>query len=100
VKTAITWEAYGGAQITCGATGAGGDNGIDHNENPLRFPYVSEFLRPHYLHPHPYHRKKNSRQQQRTTHQSDCIGSHLGCNPETTPERHRPLPGRFRPQYF
>eukprot|EP01047_Picozoa_sp_COSAG01_P069833 COSAG01_NODE_10434_length_2166_cov_8.532656_3_plen_189_part_00 len=35
-------------------TGAGGDNGIDHNKNGLRFPYVSTFLRSHYLHPHPY----------------------------------------------
>jgi hypothetical protein len=32
--------------------GAGGDNGIDHNENCPRFPYVSTFLRSHYLHPH------------------------------------------------
>jgi hypothetical protein len=35
-------------------TGAGEDNGIDHNQNWLRFPYDSTFLRSHYLHPHPY----------------------------------------------
>jgi hypothetical protein len=34
-------------------TGTGGDNGIDHNKNTLRFPYASEFWRSHYLHPHP-----------------------------------------------
>jgi hypothetical protein len=34
-------------------TGAGGDNGIDHNMIWLRFPYVSTFWRSHYLHPHP-----------------------------------------------
>jgi hypothetical protein len=35
-------------------TGAGGDHGIDHHKNWLRFPYDSTFLRSHYLHPHPY----------------------------------------------
>jgi hypothetical protein len=35
-------------------TGAGEDNGIDHHQNWLRFPYDSTFLRSHYLHPHPY----------------------------------------------
>ena len=35
-------------------TGAGEDNGIDHDKNWLRFPYDSTFLRSHYLHPHPY----------------------------------------------
>jgi hypothetical protein len=35
-------------------TGAGGDNGIDHHENWLRFPYDSTVLRSHDLHPHPY----------------------------------------------
>ena len=35
-------------------TGAGGDNGIEHNKNWLRFPYDSTILRSHYLHPHPY----------------------------------------------
>jgi hypothetical protein len=34
--------------------GAGGDNGIDHNKNCLRFPDISTFWRSHYLHPHPY----------------------------------------------
>jgi hypothetical protein len=34
-------------------TGAGEDNGIDHDKNPLRFPYVTEFSRSHDLHPHP-----------------------------------------------
>jgi hypothetical protein len=37
------------------ATGAGEDNGIDHNKHWLRFPYDSTFLRSHYLHPNPYH---------------------------------------------
>jgi hypothetical protein len=36
------------------------DDGIDHNENPLRFPYVSEFYRSHYLHPHPYRRRQGT----------------------------------------
>eukprot|EP01047_Picozoa_sp_COSAG01_P036289 COSAG01_NODE_2830_length_6998_cov_17.705754_2_plen_176_part_00 len=36
-------------------TGAGEDNGIDHHQNRLRFPYDSTFLRSRYLHPHPYH---------------------------------------------
>eukprot|EP01047_Picozoa_sp_COSAG01_P026422 COSAG01_NODE_1701_length_9447_cov_3.223363_16_plen_58_part_00 len=36
-------------------TGAGGDSGTDHNQNWLRFPYDSTFLRSPYLHPHPYH---------------------------------------------
>jgi hypothetical protein len=35
-------------------TGAGEDNGIAQNQNWLRFPYDSTFLRSHYLHPHPY----------------------------------------------
>jgi hypothetical protein len=35
-------------------TGAGEDNGVDHNNNGLRFPYDSTFLRSQYLHPHPY----------------------------------------------
>jgi hypothetical protein len=35
-------------------TGAGEDNGIDHHENGLRFPYVFIFYRSHYLRPHPY----------------------------------------------
>jgi hypothetical protein len=35
-------------------TGAGGDNGVDHNNNWLRFPYDSTFLRSHDLQPHPY----------------------------------------------
>jgi hypothetical protein len=37
-----------------GGTGAGEDNGIDHNKNWLRFTYDSKVLRSHYLHPHPY----------------------------------------------
>jgi hypothetical protein len=33
----------------------GGDNGIDHNKNWLRFPYLSTFWRSHHhLHPHPH----------------------------------------------
>jgi hypothetical protein len=36
-------------------TGAGGDNGIDHDKNWLRFPYVSTSWRPHHLPPHPPH---------------------------------------------
>jgi hypothetical protein len=36
------------------STGAGGNNGIGHNKNLLRFPYVFTFLRSHYLHPHPW----------------------------------------------
>jgi hypothetical protein len=40
-------------------TGAGGDNGIDHNKNWLRFPYASEFSRSHDLHPHPYQLSKS-----------------------------------------
>jgi hypothetical protein len=35
-------------------TGAGGDNGTDHNQNWLRFPYVSTFWRSHHLPPQPY----------------------------------------------
>jgi hypothetical protein len=35
-------------------TGAGEDHGIGHDQNWLRFPYDSTFLRSHYLHPHPY----------------------------------------------
>jgi hypothetical protein len=35
-------------------TGAGEDNGIDHDRNQLRFPYDSTGLRSHDLHPHPY----------------------------------------------
>jgi hypothetical protein len=35
------------------STGAGEDNGIDHDKNLLRFPCDSTFLRSHYLHPHP-----------------------------------------------
>jgi hypothetical protein len=34
-------------------TGAGGDHGIDHNQNWLRFPYVSECSWSRYLHPPP-----------------------------------------------
>jgi hypothetical protein len=34
--------------------GAGGDHGIDHNKNWLRFPYISMFWRSHHLPPHPY----------------------------------------------
>eukprot|EP01047_Picozoa_sp_COSAG01_P046113 COSAG01_NODE_4302_length_5160_cov_16.365936_6_plen_89_part_00 len=37
-----------------GGGGGGGDNGIDHNKNWLRFPYVCIFSRSHDLHPHPY----------------------------------------------
>jgi hypothetical protein len=38
-----------------GSTGAGGgDHGIDHNKNWLRFPYVSTFWRSHHLPPQPY----------------------------------------------
>jgi hypothetical protein len=37
------------------ATGAGGDNGIDHDKNWLTFPYVSICWRSHYLHSHPYY---------------------------------------------
>jgi hypothetical protein len=33
-------------------TGAGGDHGMEHPQNPLRFPYVSEFGRSHDLHPY------------------------------------------------
>jgi hypothetical protein len=44
----------GGAHPCAINTGARGDNGIYHNKNPLRFPYVSEFSRSHSLHPHPY----------------------------------------------
>eukprot|EP01047_Picozoa_sp_COSAG01_P005161 COSAG01_NODE_174_length_23022_cov_528.590978_10_plen_212_part_00 len=33
-------------------TGAGGDHGMDHHQNPLRFPYVPEFGQSHDLHPH------------------------------------------------
>jgi hypothetical protein len=29
-------------------------NGIDHNQNRLRFTYVFIFSQSHYLHPHPY----------------------------------------------
>jgi hypothetical protein len=45
-----------GSSSGAATTGAGEDHGIDHNENWLRFPYDSTFLRPHYLppHPHPY----------------------------------------------
>jgi hypothetical protein len=35
-------------------TGAGEDNGIDHHQKWLRFPYDSTCLRSQYLHPHPY----------------------------------------------
>eukprot|EP01047_Picozoa_sp_COSAG01_P065619 COSAG01_NODE_8898_length_2622_cov_1.340864_1_plen_217_part_00 len=35
-------------------TCAGGDNGIDHSQNSLRFPNVFIFSRSHCLHPHPY----------------------------------------------
>jgi hypothetical protein len=35
-------------------TGAGEDNGIDHHQKSLRFPYDSTFLPSHYLHLHPY----------------------------------------------
>jgi hypothetical protein len=35
------------------ATGAGGDNRIDHHQNRLGFTYVFIFSQPHYLHPHP-----------------------------------------------
>jgi hypothetical protein len=38
----------------CCSTAAGGDHGMDHHQNWLRFPYDSTFLRSHYLHPHPY----------------------------------------------
>jgi hypothetical protein len=34
-------------------TGAGGDNGIAHSKNRLRFPHDSTLLRSHELHPHP-----------------------------------------------
>jgi hypothetical protein len=34
-------------------TAAGEDNGIDHNKNRLRFPYIFIFFRSYYLHPHP-----------------------------------------------
>jgi hypothetical protein len=34
-------------------TGCRGDNGMDHDKNPLRFPYASVLLRTHYLPPHP-----------------------------------------------
>jgi hypothetical protein len=34
-------------------TGAGRDNGIGHDKNPLIFPYVSEIFRSHYLQPPP-----------------------------------------------
>eukprot|EP01047_Picozoa_sp_COSAG01_P000526 COSAG01_NODE_10_length_42970_cov_93.010007_22_plen_178_part_00 len=41
------------------STGAGDDNGIDHNhKNWLRFPYDSTFWRSHYLHPHPYYSRR------------------------------------------
>jgi hypothetical protein len=46
-----SWTTY--LTTSLGCTGAGGDNGIDHNKNWLRFPYDSTFLRSHYLHPHP-----------------------------------------------
>jgi hypothetical protein len=36
--------AAAGSPLT--TTGAGGDNGIDHNKSPLRFPYVSDFCDP------------------------------------------------------
>jgi hypothetical protein len=36
------------------STGAGGDHGIDDDQNWLRFSYDSTFGRSHYLHPHPY----------------------------------------------
>eukprot|EP01047_Picozoa_sp_COSAG01_P051847 COSAG01_NODE_5390_length_4291_cov_3.107109_1_plen_169_part_00 len=57
----ITRDLHHGAKINCryhlcavpllssARTGAGGDNGIDQNKKPLRFPHVSEFLRSHYL---------------------------------------------------
>jgi hypothetical protein len=35
------------------AAGVGGDHGIEHTQNWLRFPYVSIFYRPHNLHPRP-----------------------------------------------
>eukprot|EP01047_Picozoa_sp_COSAG01_P006986 COSAG01_NODE_258_length_20077_cov_124.162429_8_plen_107_part_00 len=40
-------------QLVIPATGAGEDNGIDHNKDRLRFPYDSTFWRSHYLRPHP-----------------------------------------------
>jgi|EP01047_Picozoa_sp_COSAG01_P014528 hypothetical protein len=41
-------------QRTPTTTGAGADNGMDHDQNGLRFPYDSTLLRSHYLHPPPY----------------------------------------------
>jgi hypothetical protein len=38
-------------QVGNTGTGAGGDHGIDHHKNPLRFPYLSEFSRSHDLSP-------------------------------------------------
>jgi hypothetical protein len=58
-------------------TGAGGDNGIDHNKNCLRFPYVSTFLRPRYLHPHPYTAS--------TAPQYPAVVAHLSPRHETAP---------------
>jgi hypothetical protein len=53
---ALTTAASSGytCHPTTSVTGAGGDIGIDHRNNWLRFPYDSTFLRSHYLHPHPY----------------------------------------------
>jgi hypothetical protein len=52
---ASAYEQRGGEESrVSAATGAGEDHEIDHHKNPLRFPYVSDFLRSHYLHPHPY----------------------------------------------
>jgi hypothetical protein len=42
------------AQHSTQHTGAGEDNGVDHNQNWLRFPYVFIFSRSHYLPAHPY----------------------------------------------
>jgi hypothetical protein len=45
------WHRVGQGPCT---TGAGEDNGIDHNKNWLRFPCVFILSRSDYLHPHPY----------------------------------------------
>jgi hypothetical protein len=61
--------------LTCVAphgTGAGGDNGIDHDKNWLRFPYVSIVLRSHDLHPEPYHRHAGG-----VGHRHDAVDTQL-----------------------
>jgi hypothetical protein len=69
--------------------GCGGDHGIDHHKNWLRFPYVSIILRSPYLPLHPYSNVRACTKRQATSCRLGawCISPHHRHHGRRTPRR-------------